>query len=105
MIEEDDADITNLTVFRRHLMQYLRQHPKVNKEMTIMVRQLQPTSCGMPLELYFFSANKQWVAYETLQADVFDYVMAILPSFDLRVFQIPSGQDFLQKNTDLLPKS
>lgn len=105
LIEQNETEITNLTVFRRYLMQYLRQHPKVNKEMTIMVRQLQPTSCGIPLELYFFSANKQWVAYETLQADVFDYVMAILPSFDLRVFQIPSGQDFLQKNTDLLPKS
>lgn len=100
LIEANEADITNLTVFRRYLMQYLRQHPRVNKDMTLMVRQLQPTSCGIPLELYFFSTNKQWVAYETLQSDVFDYVMAILPSFGLRVFQIPSGQDFLPKNED-----
>jgi len=58
-----------------------------------MVRQLQPTPHGMPLELYFFSADKQWIAYETLQADVFDYVMALVPNFGLKVFQSPMGED------------
>ena len=58
-----------------------------------MVRQLQPTETGIPLELYFFSASKAWVAYEGIQADVFDHVLAIIPEFDLRVFQNPSGAD------------
>lgn len=61
--------------------------------MTCMVRQLQPTETGIPLELYFFSANKVWVAYEGIQADVFDHVLAIIPEFDLQVFQNPSGAD------------
>ena len=63
------------------------------QELTCMVRQLQPTETGIPLELYFFSANKVWVAYEGIQADVFDHVLAIIPEFDLQVFQNPSGAD------------
>ena len=58
-----------------------------------MVRQLQPTETGIPMELYFFSALKEWVLYEGVQADVFDHVLAIIPEFDLRVFQNPSGDD------------
>ena len=75
------------------LTNYLRSLPTVNQEMTCMVRQLQPTETGIPLELYFFSANKVWVAYEGIQADVFDHVLAIIPEFGLRVFQNPSGED------------
>ena len=84
---------TNLGVFRAYLTNYLRSLPTVNQEMTCMVRQLQPTETGIPLELYFFSANKVWVAYEGIQADVFDHVLAIIPEFGLRVFQNPSGED------------
>ena len=84
---------TNLGVFRAYLTNYLRSLPTVNQDMTCMVRQLQPTETGIPLELYFFSANKVWVAYEGIQADVFDHVLAIIPEFDLRVFQNPSGAD------------
>lgn len=92
--DEDTIDeLTNITLLRRSLMKYLKSNPKVNQDLMVMVRQLQPTPHGMPLELYFFSANKQWVAYETLQADVFDYVMALVPSFDLKVFQSPMGED------------
>ena len=80
-------------MLRRTLMQYLKENPRVNQNLMVMVRQLQPTPHGMPLELYFFSADKQWIAYETLQADVFDYVMALVPSFDLKVFQSPMGED------------
>ena len=84
---------TNLGVFRAYLTNYLRSLPTVNQEMTCMVRQLQPTETGIPLELYFFSANKVWVAYEGIQADVFDHVLAIIPEFGLRIFQNPSGED------------
>lgn len=84
---------TNLGVFRAYLTNYLKNLPAVNQDMTCMVRQLQPTETGIPLELYFFSANKVWVAYEGIQADVFDHVLAIIPEFGLRVFQSPSGAD------------
>lgn len=92
--EEAIPETINLGVFRKYLENYLRQHPLVNTNMTLMVRQLQPTPQGLPIELYFFSANKNWVPYEQLQADIFDYVLAVLPQFGLRIFQSPSGNDF-----------
>lgn len=92
--EEATPETINLSVFRKYLENYLRQHPLVNTNMTLMVRQLQPTPQGLPIELYFFSANKNWVPYEQLQADIFDYVLAVLPQFGLRIFQSPSGNDF-----------
>lgn len=84
---------TNLGVFRAYLNNYLKSLPTVNHELICMVRQLQPTETGIPLELYFFSAIKDWVPYEEIQADVFDHVLAIIPEFGLRVFQNPSGED------------
>jgi miniconductance mechanosensitive channel len=72
---------------------YLRHHPKVNQELLLIVRQLQPTADGLPLELYFFSADTMWVKYEALQSEVFDHVLAVIHDFDLRVFQSPSGLD------------
>lgn len=95
LMQEGDRpeELTNITMLRRSLLKYLKENPRVNQDLIIMVRQLQPTPHGMPLELYFFSADKQWVAYETLQADVFDYVMALVPRFDLSVFQSPMGED------------
>ncbi|MBQ8594116.1 MAG: mechanosensitive ion channel family protein [Bacteroidaceae bacterium] len=91
--DDNTEEITNLTVFRRYLMRYLRNEPRVNTELTLMVRQLQPTAQGIPMELYFFSRSKVWTEYETLQADVFDYVLAVIPRFKLRVFQSPTGLD------------
>lgn len=85
---------TNLGVFRAYLTNYLKSLPAVNQELTCMVRQLQPTEQGIPLELYFFSSIKEWVPYEGVQADVFDHVLAIISQFDLRVFQNPTGEDF-----------
>ena len=85
---------TNLGVFRAYLTNYLKSLPDVNKELTCMVRQLQPTEQGIPLELYFFSSVKDWVPYEGIQADVFDHVLAIIPEFGLSVFQNPTGEDF-----------
>ncbi|MDR0894968.1 MAG: mechanosensitive ion channel family protein [Prevotellaceae bacterium] len=90
---------TNLGVFRAYLNNYLKNHPSVRHDMTCMVRQLQPTQTGIPIELYFFSAIKEWVPYEGLQADVFDHVLAIIPEFDLRVYQSPSGADFREYNS------
>ena len=85
---------TNLGVFRAYLTAYLKSLPVVNTELNCMVRHLQPTDHGLPVELYFFSNVKDWIPYEAVQADVFDHVLAIIPEFDLRVFQSPSGADF-----------
>ncbi len=91
---------TNLGVFRAYLNNYLKNLDAVNQEMTCMVRQLQPTEQGIPIELYFFSAIKEWVVYESIQADVFDHVLAIIPEFELRVFQNPTGSDFRELRTN-----
>lgn len=85
---------TNLGVFRAYLNNYLKNLPEVNKDMTCMVRHLQPTEQGIPMELYFFSSVKEWTAYESIQADIFDHVLAVVPEFELRVFQNPTGSDF-----------
>ena len=92
--EEMQSGIANSTVFRRYLMRYLASLPTVNSDMTLMVRQLQPTEYGLPIELYFFTASKEWAKHETDQADIFDYIIAVLPKFGLKVFQSPSGADF-----------
>lgn len=84
---------TNLGVFRKYLEAYLRNHPAVNLEMTLLVRQLQPTETGLPIEIYVFSKNKEWVEYEAIQSDIFDHILAVIPEFDLLVFQTPSGHD------------
>lgn len=83
----------NLYVFRHYIEQYLRHNPRVNTELVLMVRQLDPTPQGLPIELYFFSANRNWVPYERLQAEVFDHLLAVIPQFGLRVFQGPTGLD------------
>lgn len=98
--EATGKEEVNLYIFRHYVEYYLRHHPKVNPEMIMTVRQLQPTAEGMPIELYFFSADTAWLKYEHLQAEVFDHVLAMLHTFDLRVFQSPSGLDF-HKGTDL----
>lgn len=93
-VEREDKFVVNLHVFRNYLENYLRHHPRVSKRLTIMVRQLQPTAQGLPLELYFFSDGTDWVPYEHLQAEIFEHVFAMLPTFGLRVFQSPMGIDF-----------
>ena len=84
---------TNLGVFRAYLVNYLKSNPDVNKDLTCMVRQLQPTEKGIPMELYFFAATTVWIPYEGIQSDVFDHILAVLPEFDLQVFQEVSGSD------------
>ena len=93
-VEREDKFIVNLHIFRNYLENYLRQHHRVNQKLIIMVRQLQPTAQGLPLELYFFSDGTDWVPYEHLQSEVFEHVFAVLPTFGLRVFQAPMGIDF-----------
>ncbi len=87
-------NMTNLGVFRQYALQYLQNHPKVHQAETIMVRQLQPTEHGIPLEIYCFSNDIAWVNYENIQSDIFDHLLAAIKHFDLRVFQDPSGHDF-----------
>ena len=84
---------TNLGVFRAYLVRYLQNEVPVNKDMTLMVRQLQPTETGLPMQLYFFTDTVDWIVYEGIQSDVFDHVLAVIPEFGLRVFQNPSGAD------------
>ena len=87
--------MTNIGTFRNYVEQYLRRHPMINQEMTLMVRQLQVTEKGLPIEVYAFCKDKQWVNYEKIQADIFDHIFAVIPEFDLRAFQEPSGYDIL----------
>ena len=78
---------TNLGIFRAYLKAYLNNNPKLNHNLTMMVRQLQPTEFGIPMQIYAFSSNKDWTAYEEIQSDIFDHVLAAAPMFDLKVFQ------------------
>ena len=85
--------LTNVGTFRAYLVAYLRKNAKLHQEMTFLVRQLQPTDKGLPIEIYVFSNVQAWANYEAIQADIFDHVLAVLPLFDLRVFQAPTGAD------------
>ena len=85
--------ITNIGSFRAYVERYLRSHSGIHQQMTLMVRQLSPTADGLPLEIYCFTNTVQWVKYESIQSDIFDHLLAILPEFGLRVFQHPSGAD------------
>ncbi len=95
--------LTNLGIFRIYLEKYIENLPDANIELVHMVRQLQPTETGIPLEIYFFCKEKEWIAYERVQAEVFDHILAIAPQFSLRIFQLPSGSDLrnLQKASDI----
>lgn len=84
---------TNLGIFRKYLEEYLKSNPNINLDMTFLVRQLQPSEKGLPIEIYVFSKQKQLKDYETIQADIFDHILAVIPEFELRVFQSPSGND------------
>jgi miniconductance mechanosensitive channel len=81
---------TNLGTFRIYVQNYLRQHPGIHQDMTLLVRQLQPTDAGLPLEIYCFTSDIRWAYYEAVQSDIFDHLLAILPEFGLRVFQSSS---------------
>lgn len=86
--------LTNIGILRAYLNNYLKNHPKVNTDLTFMIRQLQPIETGVPIEIYLFCKETAWVAYEAIQSDIFDHILAIIPEFDLRIFQNPTGSDF-----------
>jgi miniconductance mechanosensitive channel len=95
----DESDLvssrrmTNLGTFRAYVAAYLRSHPKIHQEMTFLIRHLQPGPTGLPIEIYVFSADQAWANFEAIQADIFDHLLAVLPEFELGVFQEPSGLD------------
>lgn len=87
---------TNVGIFRKYLEVYLRQHPLINLEMTFLVRQLSTSGKGLPIEIYVFSKDQEWAKYEAVQSDIFDHIFAVVPEFELKIFQEPTGTDFLK---------
>lgn len=85
---------TNLGAFRQYITQYLKRHPKIRNDMTFLIRHLQPTERGLPVEVYVFSREQSWPVYESVQADIFDHIISVVPEFDLKIFQNPTGDDF-----------
>ena len=85
--------LTNIGVFRVYIQQYLKHHPKIHQEMTLTVRQLASGDSGLPLEIYAFTNDTNWMVYESVQSDIFDHIFAIVPEFGLRIFQNPTGYD------------
>ncbi|NIP43239.1 MAG: mechanosensitive ion channel [candidate division Zixibacteria bacterium] len=87
-------NLTNIGTFRAYIIAYLKNHPMVRNDMTFLVRHLPPGPTGLPIEIYVFSKDQVWANYEAIQADIFDHILAVVPLFDLRVFQNPTGNDF-----------
>jgi miniconductance mechanosensitive channel len=98
-ISKDEAkyvnqrQLTNIGTFRAYIVHYIKSHPLIHPDMTLLVRQLAPTEKGLPIEIYCFSSDQNWNNYEDLQGDIFDHIFAVLPEFELRAFQNPSGKD------------
>lgn len=85
--------MTNIGTFRAYLQEYLRNHPRLRKDMTMMVRQLAPDANGLPIEIYCFTSTVVWAEYESIQADIFDHIYAVVDEFGLRIHQSPTGND------------
>ena len=86
--------LTNVGTFRAYIEAYLTNHPSISKSLTFLVRQLKPTASGLPIEIYVFCLDTNWVRYEHIQADIFDHIFAVAKEFDLKIFQHPTGADF-----------
>lgn len=86
--------LTNLGTFRAYLIEYLKQNNNIRKDLSFMVRQLPPGPEGIPMEIYVFANTTNWTDYENIQADIFDHILAVIPEFELRIFQNPTGSDF-----------
>jgi len=97
--EIDDSELingrrlTNIGTFRAYLIAYLKHHPMISRDMTFLVRHLSPTPTGLPIQIYVFCRDQVWANYEAVQADIFDHILAVIPEFDLKVFQYPTGGD------------
>ena len=85
--------LTNIGTFRAYAFNYLKNHPRIHKDMTLIVRQLAPGPEGLPLEIYCFTTTTAWAEYEDIQSDIFDHLLAVVPEFDLRLYQKPAGSD------------
>jgi miniconductance mechanosensitive channel len=85
--------LTNVGTFRAYIYNYLKNHPQIHENMTLLVRQLDPTPQGLPIEIYCFTNTTEWNTYEGIQSDLMDHLFALAPDFGLRIFQSPSGQD------------
>jgi miniconductance mechanosensitive channel len=85
--------MTNLGTFRAYALQYLQHHPNIRQDMTLLVRQLDPAAEGVPIQIYAFTNTTVWAEYEGIQSDIFDHLIAVMPQFDLRIFQYPTGFD------------
>lgn len=90
-IKANARHLTNIGTLRAYIIAYLKNHPGIHKDLTLMVRQLEPTPEGVPIELYTFTNDTRWAYYEGIQADIFDHILAIIPEFGLSVYQRPSG--------------
>lgn len=90
-------NLTNIGLFRHYALAYLQDHTEINKDLTLMVRQLAPTSEGVPIEVYVFSKDKVWVNYERIMSDIFDHLLAAIPYFELECFEYNSNPDFSKK--------
>lgn len=97
--------LTNLGTFRAYVEAYLKNHPQISQDLTFLVRQLAPSETGIAIEIYVFSKDKRWIPYEGIQADIFDHLLAVIPEFDLRVFQSPTGNDMRTGLTGTNPPS
>ncbi len=86
--------LTNIGTFRAYIVAYLKQHPNIHDKMTFLIRQLAPTEQGLPIEMYVFSNDQDWIRYEAIQSDIMDHLLAVIPLFGLRVYQNPTGYDF-----------
>ena len=95
--------MTNIGTFRAYVIAYLKGLPVISQDMTFLVRQLQPTENGLPIEIYVFSKDQVWANYEAIQADIFDHILAVVPEFDLRVYQNPTGNDLRNLNISSKP--
>lgn len=93
--------MTNLGTFRAYLKAYLKQRSDVHQELTFLVRHLDPGENGLPIEVYVFAKTIEWGKYEDIQADIFDHILAVVPHFDLRVFQYPTGGDLQKYSTNV----
>ena len=96
----DKRALTNIGTYREYIKSYLKNNQNIHEEMTFLVRQLAPTDSGLPIEIYVFSNNTNWIDYEGIQSDIFDHLIAATHYFDLKIFQKPSGNDLLK--SDLL---
>lgn len=107
-IQMNGRRLTNIGTFRAYLVSYLKAHPKINQDLTLIVRQLDSSSEGLPIQIYAFTKTTEWIEYEDIQSDIFDHVFAVLPEFGLRIHEAPTGHDvrsLVEKDKKALARS